>query len=65
MSDSAAPAKGGSFVQQVHGVRYLVRDLARSVDFFTGELGFALEHQQPPAFAAVSPADGTASRDFR
>ena len=37
-----------------HGVRYQVRDLARSVAFYTERLGFELEHQQPPAFASVS-----------
>jgi glyoxylase I family protein len=37
-----------------HGVRYQVRDVARAVDFYTNELGFTLEHQQLPAFAAVS-----------
>jgi glyoxylase I family protein len=37
-----------------HGVRYLVDDVARAVDFYTRELGFKLEHQQLPDFAAVS-----------
>ena len=41
---------GASF----HGVRYQVADVARSVAFYTGQLGFTLEHQQPPAFANVS-----------
>ena len=47
---------GGShaFVQGVHGVRYQVKDVARSVTFYTTQLGFALEHQQLPAFASVS-----------
>ena len=38
----------------VHGVRYQVKDVARAVAFYTGHLGFKLEHQQPPAFASVS-----------
>jgi glyoxylase I family protein len=38
----------------VHGVRYQVKDVARAVAFYTGHLGFSLEHQQPPAFASVS-----------
>ena len=42
------------FVQDVHGVRYQVKDVARSVAFYTTHLGFTLEHQQPPAFASVS-----------
>jgi glyoxylase I family protein len=37
-----------------HGVRYLVADVKRSVDFYTTHLGFKLEHQQLPAFAAVA-----------
>jgi len=42
------------FVEGVHGVRYQVKDIARSVAFYTTHLGFTLEHQQPPAFASVS-----------
>jgi glyoxylase I family protein len=42
------------FVEGVHGVRYQVKDIARSVAFYTTHLGFILEHQQPPAFASVS-----------
>jgi len=38
----------------VHGVRYQVKDVGRAVAFYTGHLGFKLEHQQPPAFASVS-----------
>ena len=43
-----------SFIKGVHGVRYQVKDVTRSVDFYTQHLGFTLEHQQPPAFASVS-----------
>lgn len=51
-----APAsKGrGALAVAFHGVRYQVADVARSVDFYTTRLGFKLEHQQLPAFAAVS-----------
>jgi glyoxylase I family protein len=55
-----AQGKGGgghAFVQRVHGVRYQVRDVARSVAFYTTHLGFTLEHQQLPAFANVSFGD--------
>jgi glyoxylase I family protein len=45
------------FVQGVHGVRYQVKDVARSVAFYTTHLGFTLVHQQPPAFASVSLGD--------
>jgi glyoxylase I family protein len=37
-----------------HGVRYLVTDVKRAVDFYTTRLGFNLEHQQLPAFATVA-----------
>src|SRR5687768_5967866 len=37
-----------------HGVRYQVKDVSRAVAFYTGILGFKLEHQQLPAFATVS-----------
>ncbi len=56
---AAQEKRGGThaFVQGVHGVRYQVRDVARSVSFYTTHLGFALEHQQLPAFASVSLGD--------
>ena len=41
----------------VHGIRYQVKDVARAVAFYTGHLGFALQHQQLPAFASVSLGD--------
>src|SRR5689334_12202354 len=47
-------ARMHQFVQVVHGVRYQVTDVARSVAFYTTHLGFTLEHQQLPAFASVS-----------
>ena len=42
------------FVEGVHGVRYQVKDVARSIAFYVTHLGFTLEHQQLPAFASVS-----------
>ena len=44
---------------RLHGVRYQVADVARAVAFYTRYLGFRLEHQQLPAFAAVSLGDFT------
>jgi glyoxylase I family protein len=41
----------------VHGVRYQVKNVARSVAFYTQHLGFKLEHQQLPAFASISLGD--------
>ena len=35
-------------------VRYLVDDVAASLDFYTTHLGFKLGHQHLPAFATVS-----------
>src|SRR5215204_7491315 len=46
-----------AFVVSVHGIRYQVKDVARSVAFYTTQLGFTLEHQQLPAFASVSLGD--------
>ena len=43
-----------AFIKSVHGIRYQVTDVARSVKFYTEHLGFKLEHQQLPAFANVS-----------
>ena len=45
------------FVKSVHGVRYQVKDVARSVAFYTQQLGFELKHQQGEAFAAVRCGD--------
>jgi glyoxylase I family protein len=46
-----------AFIKSVHGVRYHVKDVARSVTFYTQHLGFKVEHQQLPAFASVSLGD--------
>ena len=36
------------------GVRYMIEDVPAAVDFYTSLLGFRLEHDASPAFAAVS-----------
>src|SRR6266511_1163891 len=46
-----------AFVKKVHGIRYQVKDVARSVTFYTHHLGFTLEHQQLPAIASVALGD--------
>jgi glyoxylase I family protein len=46
-----------AFIKGFHGIRYQVKDVARAVEFYTRHLGFKLEHQQLPAFAAVSLGD--------
>jgi glyoxylase I family protein len=42
------------FIVDFHGVRYQVKDVQRSVVFYTRTLGLKLEHQQLPDFATVS-----------
>lgn len=59
MTESATSVKetssgAGDFIRGFHGVRYQVKDVSRSIDFYTQHLGFKLEHKQLPAFAAVS-----------
>jgi len=52
--EEAPSSETQHLVKGFHGVRYQVRDVLRSVAFYTTHLGFKLEHQQPPAFASVS-----------
>lgn len=49
---SAAESK--SFVKGLWGVRYQVKDVKRSVQFYTETLGLKLDLQNLPAFAQVS-----------
>jgi glyoxylase I family protein len=56
-STETKPTRVHGFVQGVHGVRYQVKDVARSVAFYTEHLGFTLQHQQLPAFASISLGD--------
>lgn len=55
---SSAVKEAGSptreFVQGFHGVRYQTKDVGRAVAFYSDHLGFKVEHQQLPAFAAIS-----------
>jgi glyoxylase I family protein len=37
----------------VWGLRYQVKDVQRSIEFYTQQLGFKLEHQQGTVFAKV------------
>ena len=43
-----------SFVLGLWGVRYQVKDVQRSIAFYTQMLGFKLDHQNLPAFGQVS-----------
>jgi glyoxylase I family protein len=55
MSDNkTASVDPRAFINSVHGVRYQVKDVARSVAFYRQQLGFELDYQQLPAFASVS-----------
>ena len=54
---ATSPVDPHTFVTGVHGVRYQVKDVARSVEFYTQQLGFTLEHQHLPAFANVALGD--------
>jgi glyoxylase I family protein len=39
---------------RVWGVRYQVKEVQRSIEFYTQQLGFKLEHQQGTVFAKVN-----------
>src|SRR4051794_36269694 len=43
----------GSTALGFHGVRYQVKDVARSAEFYSRHLGFRLEHQRLPSFAKL------------
>ena len=55
-SDKSSQAGSGNqaVVKSFWGVRYQVKDVRRSVDFYTHQLGFKLDHQNLPAFGQVS-----------
>jgi glyoxylase I family protein len=52
-ADSNA-TEGQSVVLGLWGVRYQVKDVSRSIDFYTKQLGFKLDMQNLPAFGQVS-----------
>jgi len=56
-SNQARVAQQHEFVQAVHGIRYQVRDVARSIEFYTTHLGFTLKHQHLPEFANAALGD--------
>ena len=58
---SGKPGRTGSGVKEranivlgFWGVRYQVKDVARSVDFYTQQLGLEVDQQRLPAFAQLS-----------
>ena len=54
LSERRSATSNPEGILDFHGVRYLVTDVERSVDFYVTNLGFELEHQQLPAFASVA-----------
>jgi len=50
----SSPEEGKSFILGLWGVRYQVKDVSRSVAFYTEQLGFKLDLKNLPAFAQVS-----------
>jgi glyoxylase I family protein len=46
-----------SVIKGLWGVRYQVKDVSRSVAFYTQQLGFNLDRKNLPAFAQVSIGD--------
>ena len=57
VAQGSSKAESPSFVLGLWGVRYQVKDVSRSVAFYTQQLGFKLDFQNPPAFAQVSVAN--------
>jgi glyoxylase I family protein len=55
-ADSSAE-QTNSFVEGFWGVRYQVKDVSRSIAFYTQHLGFKLDHKNLPAFGQVSKGD--------
>jgi catechol 2,3-dioxygenase-like lactoylglutathione lyase family enzyme len=56
-SAQSTPASPGGAREQATAaavVRYQVKDIDRSIAFYTGQLGFRLQHKAGSAFAAVS-----------
>jgi glyoxylase I family protein len=52
--NTSSTDKTQTFIEELWGVRYQVKDVRRSVAFYTQQLGFKLDLQNPPAFAQVS-----------
>src|SRR5437868_4540736 len=54
VAEQARPAKESSTALRFHGVRYQVKDVARSVAFYRDNLGFTVKLERAPAFATLS-----------
>ena len=53
-SSAASSLDTQNFIVGLWGVRYQVKDVSRSIQFYTQRLGFKLDQQVLPAFAQVS-----------
>lgn len=53
----AAAPEGQTIVKGLWGVRYQVKDVSRSINFYTQQLGLKLDHQNLPAFGQVSASN--------
>jgi glyoxylase I family protein len=53
-SRGSSSSETPNFIVGLWGVRYQVKDVSRSVQFYTQQLGLKLDHQALPAFAQVS-----------
>jgi glyoxylase I family protein len=53
-SAKSAPEKTSRLISGFWGVRYQVEDVSRSIDYYTRQLGFKLDHKHLPAFGQVS-----------
>ena len=56
-SQKQRSSEAESFIKAFRGVRYQVKDVNRSIDFYTKQLGFKLEQMHLPAFGEVSVGD--------
>lgn len=54
VNQAATEGHSQTFVKGLWGVRYQVKDVSRSVKFYTEQLGLKLDQQNLPAFAQVS-----------
>ena len=57
MAPEQAPQTDNALIHGIHGFRYQVADVGRAVTFYRDRLGFAVKHQQLPAFANVTLGD--------
>ena len=57
LQEPVASSESRSVIKAFRGVRYQVKDVSRSIDFYTRHLGFKLEQKHLPAFGEVSVGD--------